>query len=153
MNVAEYANNLSAGMQHDEMLHTYNLSKKELYNKLIAFGIERNIAEYRVYGDDLTGNGWTDLELDYLKSNYSTKTNAELADALGKTSGQIAYRARAMGLQKCNSQIRTVWNKGRIDFLIKNHSKMSYKDLAKKLNVATSTVFLKCRQLGLKKWR
>lgn len=43
---------------------------------------------------------WTWKEIDFLRTNYSKMTNAELAGKLGRTYGAVITRAYKMGLKK-----------------------------------------------------
>lgn len=94
---------------------------------------------------------WTWKEIDFLRTNYSKMTNAELARKLGRTYGAVITRAYRMGLKKKNGNKLIEWTPQKLKLLTDFFPIMFNDALAKWLGVSIRTVTRKARELGLKK--
>lgn len=94
---------------------------------------------------------WTWKEIDFLRTNYSKMTNAELARKLGRTYGAVITRAYRMGLKKKNGNKKIEWTPQKLKLLTDFFSITFNDALAKWLGVSRSTLIRKARELGLKK--
>lgn len=52
--------------------------------------------------------------LDFLKANYATTLNEELAGCLGVSVRTLVRKAREIGLEKDQSWLRRIWDKRRL---------------------------------------
>jgi|ETNvirenome_6_85_1030632.scaffolds.fasta_scaffold05433_2 Fe-S cluster assembly scaffold protein SufB len=80
----------------------------------------------------MTYRKWNSDEDRFLKSHYSTRTNAELADDLDRSPGSVKDRAARLGISNANKKKR--WSNADIEYLRKNYNKMRPAAMAKKLN-------------------
>lgn len=94
---------------------------------------------------------WTWKEIDFLRTNYSKMTNAELARKLGRTYGAVIMRAYKMGLKKKNGNKLIEWTPQKLKLLTDFFPTMFNDALAKWLGVSRRTLTRKARELGLKK--
>lgn len=94
---------------------------------------------------------WTWKELDFLRTNYSKMTNAELARKLGRTYGAVISRAYLLGLKKKNGNKLIEWTPEKLKTLTDFFPIMFNDALAKWLGVSIRTLTRKARELGLKK--
>ena len=94
---------------------------------------------------------WTWKELDFLRTNYSKMTNAELARKLGRTYGAVISRAYLLGLKKKNGNKLIEWTPQKLKLLTDFFPIMFNDALAKWLGVSIRTLTRKARELGLKK--
>lgn len=94
---------------------------------------------------------WTWKEIDFLRTNYSKMTNAELARKLGRTYGAVITRAYRMGLKKKNGNKLIEWTPQKLKLLTDFFPIMFNDALAKWLGVSIRTVTRKAKELGLKK--
>ena len=94
---------------------------------------------------------WTWKEIDFLRTNYSKMTNAELARKLGRTYGAVITRAYRMGLKKKNGNKLIEWTPQKLKLLTDFFPIMFNDALAKWLGVSRRTLTRKARELGLKK--
>lgn len=99
----------------------------------------------------MRGEEWTWKEIDFLRTNYSKMTNAELAGKLGRTYGAVITRAYKMGLKKKNGNKLIEWTPQKLKLLTDFFPIMFNDALAKWLGVSIRTVTRKARELGLKK--
>lgn len=94
---------------------------------------------------------WTWKEIDFLRTNYSKMTNAELARKLGRTYGAVITRAYRMGLKKKNGNKLIEWTPQKLKLLTDFFPIMFNDALAKWLGVSRRTLTRKAKELGLKK--
>ena len=94
---------------------------------------------------------WTRKEIDFLRTNYSKMTNAELARKLGRTYGAVTTRAYMMGLKKKNGSKLIEWTPEKLKLLTDFFPIMFNDALAKWLGVSRRTLTRKAKELGLKK--
>ena len=94
---------------------------------------------------------WTWKEIDFLRTNYSKMTNAELAKKLGRTYGAVIARAYKMGLKKKNGNKLIEWTPQKLKLLTDFFPIMFNDALAKWLGVSVRTLTRKAKELGLKK--
>lgn len=93
---------------------------------------------------------WTDVENEYLRSNYHDTDNEILADYLGRTVFAVERRAFILKLRKSGSKTKKeTWPQHDIKFLSDNYGKLSVIEIAKELNRSRSCVFAKLEFLGL----
>ena len=93
---------------------------------------------------------WTWKEIDFLRTNYSKMTNAELARKLGRTYGAVITRAYRMGLKKNGNKL-IEWTPQKLKLLTDFFPIMFNDALAKWLGVSRRTLTRKAKELGLKK--
>ena len=91
---------------------------------------------------------WTAEEETFLKKNYQTMTQKQLADKLNRKIGSIRWKAEKLGLKKVEER---EWTEKEIKFLIENYQNMSDRELAKKLNRTKSSILHKRQRLNLRK--
>lgn len=94
---------------------------------------------------------WTWKELDFLRTNYSKMTNAELARKLGRTYGAVITKAYNLGLKKKMGNKLIEWTPQKLKLLTDFFPIMFNDALAKWLGVSRRTLTRKARELGLKK--
>ena len=61
------------------------------------------------HGIHSTSYYWSESMLDYLRRNYATTLNAEIAEHLGMSERTIIRKAREMGLEKDSAWLSSVW--------------------------------------------
>ena len=96
-------------------------------------------------------SNWTWKEIDFLRTNYSKMTNAELARKLGRTYGAVITKAYNLGLKKKNGNKLIEWTPEKLKLLTDFFPIMFNDALAKWLGVSRRTLTRKARELGLKK--
>lgn len=94
---------------------------------------------------------WTWKEIDFLRTNYSKMTNAELARKLGRTYGAVITRAYRMGLKKKMGNKQIEWTPQKLKLLTDFYPIMFNEALAKWLGISIRTLSRKAKELGLKK--
>lgn len=57
---------------------------------------------------------WSEDMLDFLKANYATTLNEELAGCLGVSVRTLVRKAREIGLEKDQSWLRRIWDERRL---------------------------------------
>lgn len=97
---------------------------------------------------------WTDEEIKILKEAYKNRDGTkngnfikDLAKKLNKTEGAIRNKAYSLKITKRDKY----YTEEEIIFLKENYDKLSMNDLAVKLNRNESNIFIKMKELGLKK--
>lgn len=94
----------------------------------------------------MSGEKWTENEIEFLKENYSKLGRQECAAALGRTVFSVGRKANTLSLGKRDS-----YTKDEVEFLKQNYATMSTTDIAKHLNRTLQSVQNKARALRLSK--
>jgi hypothetical protein len=89
---------------------------------------------------------WSDADTQYLLKHFQTKTTKEIGEAVGRSGGAVARKARDMGLRK-----RKGWTPEEEQFLLDNYRSMLYADIAKKLGKSSLAIRKKAFSLKLVK--
>lgn len=94
---------------------------------------------------------WTTAEIQYLRDNYKTQTNEQIAQATGHPQGSVMSKTRDLRLIKKEPVILT---DEQTDFLRRNYNLMSREKLSGKLGISPSTMdYIAKKKLGLtKEW-
>lgn len=80
-------------------------------------------------------NHWTVEQINYLKANIRKKPYSELAQVLGKSVNAVQYKAHSLNISyHAKSNKRKKWTKEEDEYLIRNYSRSSMKNLCKALN-------------------
>lgn len=79
---------------------------------------------------------WNDEQITYLKENYGTIPNKDIADYIGKTSDAVAYKGGRLGL----SAIKNNWSDEDVEVLMSNIDSMSYIEIAELLGRSVKSV-------------
>ena len=79
-------------------------------------------------------NPWTDRDESFLKKNYLKMDNVELAYHLGRSENSIASKLCYMGITRDVRAKWTRWTKKELEFLEKNHNKLTFEEIAEKLD-------------------
>lgn len=136
----------------DILVEKYNnISNKEIYNLLnCKFSIEQIRRKAQSIG---LGKSrlWSNKEEKILKENFQKLSFKELKRILpNRTMIAIIGKARQMKLYRDYFEERK-YSESDINFIIDNFQKMSYIEIANKLNRTPYAIEQKARQLGLKK--
>lgn len=91
---------------------------------------------------------WTNAEKQILVSQFSKRTNTEIAMFTGHPPGSVSALASRLGLKK---KVKGVWKPWMTDFLKKNYAKTPNRLLAEWIGVSHNTVVAKATEFGLKK--
>lgn len=85
-------------MSTREIAEALGRSYSATNKRMSILGIKKNIGGN---GSQFhPGNKWTEVEVDYLRENYSKMTNKRIAYELGKTSEAVRAKARSLNLKK-----------------------------------------------------
>ena len=74
---------------------------------------------------------WTDKRLKFLKENFNTMTNQQLADSLGLKITSVRHKCYELGLYKMTLEY---WTDEQVDFLLKNYKEKGDTELAEIFN-------------------
>lgn len=88
---------------------------------------------------------WSNEEVEFLKINYETMPAKEIANRLGKTSPQIYYKAKKLGVNKSNT-----WGEEDKQFLLENYQNLSDKRIAECIGKSQYEVKNYRRKMGLR---
>ena len=91
-------------------------------------------------------NGWNNEEINYLKKNYASKTNKQLANELQKTYHSVAYVANKLKLVK---QPHKSWTNEEDNFLKEHYIEMTSAEISKILNRTIHSINARRDDLGL----
>lgn len=94
---------------------------------------------------------WAKEEVDFLKDNYQSMSNEELARELGIKQKSVENKLHNLGLKRKKIKKRHIWSKEEEQFLRDNYQSMSNSELASKLGVKKKSVANKLSHLGLKR--
>ena len=67
------------------------------------------------------GENWSNGEIEYLKLNYKSMNDEEIAEKLGRSSASVASKRRKLGLMKWKRGGGREWTNEEIEFLILNN--------------------------------
>ena len=74
---------------------------------------------------------WTDKRLKFLKENFNTMTNQQIADSLGLKITSVRHKCYELGLYKMTLEY---WTDEQVDFLLKNYKEKGGTELAEIFN-------------------
>ena len=74
---------------------------------------------------------WTDKRLKFLKENYNTMTNQQIADSLGLKITAVRHKCYELGLYKMTLEY---WTDEQVDFLLKNYKEKGDTELSEIFN-------------------
>ena len=99
-------------------------------------------------------HGWTERELELLKSNFHKATFKELSVSIGKPVSTIYVKSRLLGLRKesgtgCGD--RRSWSQAEDNLLREHYSTCSIDDIAKRLNRSNEAIYSRGNKLALKR--
>ncbi len=95
---------------------------------------------------------WSSNEASFLKENYDKMTAREIGQKLGRTIEAVRMRSFKLGLTKRGKYLTEyTWTKEDSDFLSKNYWCMSYKEVAKELDVKERRIQHRIDKLHLTK--
>jgi hypothetical protein len=87
---------------------------------------------------------WTAEELDYMKTNYSTKPIDEIIENIQHPLPSLRKKARELGVK------RTIWTQANVDFLKAKYANTPAEEIAEHIGVSKTCVQQKAHLLGLK---
>ena len=98
-------------------------------------------------------HGWTERELELLKSNFHKATFKELSVSIGKPVSTIYVKSRLLGLRKdsgtgCGD--RMSWSQAEDNLLRDHYSTCSIDDIAKRLNRSNEAIYSRGNKLALR---
>ena len=99
-------------------------------------------------------HGWTERELELLKSNFHKATFKELSVSIGKPVSTIYVKSRLLGLRKdsgtgCGD--RMSWSQAEDNLLREHYSTCSIDEIAERLNRSTQAIYGRASKLALKR--
>lgn len=98
---------------------------------------------------------WLEIEINYLKENYSLLKKEEIINELGRTWSSITCCANKLGLIRLNFDIKGVevkfWSKEEDEYLINNYSFSSKEKMVLDLNRTWSSIQNRTRKLKIKR--
>jgi len=100
-----------------------------------------------IMGKNQYGEWMNEKDINFIRDNYKSMTNSEIAKILGRCEGSIKFRLRKLGLKKGH-----ILTEDEINFMKENYMTMSYRDISKRLNISRDLVKYKMlKELKLKK--
>lgn len=89
---------------------------------------------------------WTEDRLNFLRQNYQTMTNEQLADYFGISARTLSRKAKKLGLEKREPVTKTKYIEDLVRAMYPDHS---LKEMAKEANISWRTVRRMANQMGL----
>jgi DNA-binding CsgD family transcriptional regulator/DNA-directed RNA polymerase specialized sigma24 family protein len=98
---------------------------------------------------------WTEEDDRYVREHYGKKTRREIAEALGRTIPLVGWRAEKLGLTREFRDMEKTrpWTRTEETFLRKNYGKLTYAQIAEKLDRTHAAVSGRAARLGLRRRR
>lgn len=94
---------------------------------------------------------WSDDEVQFLKENYNDFSNSQLSNKMGRSPSSIEKKLKRLGLKKSSRSFSMKWSDDDINFLKKNYSKMTNKELSEILRRSPKTILNRASKMGLSK--
>ena len=139
---------LTSNLTYFEIADTYDISKDS------ARQIFRSNPEYSYVNSDAGGRRWSKEDEQYLIANYKEKGDFEVGKLLNRTPTAILKKRRNLKLDRHEFHIMEnkparYWSDEEVTFLVDNHSKLTFGDIATELDRPLKGIMLKAQRLGL----